>query len=39
MKTEEHSFNNEHLENKVKDTGFNGRIEITESIGQEKKTD
>ena len=33
MKTEEHSFNKEHLDNEVKDTGFNGRIEITESIG------
>ena len=37
MKTEEHSFNEEHMANKVKDTGFSGRIEITESIGQQKK--
>ena len=36
MKTEEHSFNEEHLENQVKDTGFIGRLEITKSIGQEK---
>jgi len=33
MKTEEHSFNEEQLENKVKDTGFSGRLDITESIG------
>ncbi len=39
MKTEEHSFNEEHLENKVKDTGFYGRLSITKSIGQEKNTD
>ena len=37
MKTEEHSFNEEHMVNIVKDTGFSGRIEITESIGQYKK--
>ena len=34
MKTEEHSFNKEHMVKKVKDTGFNGRLEITKSIGQ-----
>ena len=39
MKTEEHSFNEEHLENQVKDTGFIGRLDITKSIGQEKDTD
>ena len=33
MKTEEHSFNKERLENKVKDTGFYGRLSITKSIG------
>lgn len=33
MKTEEHSFNEEHLEDMVKDTGFSGRFEITRSIG------
>lgn len=33
MKTEEHSFNEEHMVNIVKDTGFSGRIEVTESIG------
>ena len=37
MKTEEHSFNEEHMVNKVKDTGFSGRLGITESIGQYKK--
>ena len=36
MKTEEHSFNEEHLDNQVKDTGFIGRLDITKSIGQEK---
>ena len=36
MKTEEHSFNEEHLEDMVKDTGFSGRFEITRSIGQKK---
>ena len=33
MKTEEHSFNTEHIVNKVKDTGFDGRLEFTISIG------
>ena len=38
MKTEEHSFNEEHMVNKAEDTGFAGRLDITESIGQYKKS-
>ena len=34
MKTEEHSLTIEHTEVMVNKAGFNGRFEITESIGQ-----
>ena len=33
MKTEEHSFNEEHMVSKVNKVGFVGRLEITKSIG------
>ena len=36
MKTEEHSLTIEHTEVKVNKMGFDGRLEITESIGQYK---
>lgn len=36
MKTEENSFNEEHIVNKLI-KGFTGRFVITESIGQYKK--
>ena len=34
MKTEEHSLTIEHTDVKVNKMGFNGRLEITGSIGQ-----